>query len=191
MYVVSDSGIVMIDSPFDTTQFQPLLDSIEARHHKEVLMCIATHSHDDRTAGLAYCKKLGIKTYTSRQTDEISKRRNERRAAILINKDTLFRVGQYSFQTFYPGPGHAPDNIVIWFGKQKVLYGGCFVKSLESVDVGNLKDANIAAWKKSILKVQRQFPQPDFIIPGHFAWTSNQALQHTLQLIKEHEKSGK
>ena len=73
MYLVTDKGVVLFDSPWDTCPFQPLLDSIEARHHKKVIMCIATHSHEDRTSGLDYYRQKGIKTYTSKQTDQISK----------------------------------------------------------------------------------------------------------------------
>ena len=51
MYVVTEAGVVMIDTPWDSTQFQPLLDSIRNRHKQEVVLCIATHSHADRTAG--------------------------------------------------------------------------------------------------------------------------------------------
>ena len=54
MYLVTDSGVAMFDTPWDSTQFQPLLDSIQARHHKRVILCIATHFHEDRTAGLEY-----------------------------------------------------------------------------------------------------------------------------------------
>src|SRR6187399_32339 len=68
MYAITDSGIVMIDTPWDTTQFQPLLDSIQSRHKKKVILCIATHSHEDRTGGLEYYSQHGIKTFTTRQT---------------------------------------------------------------------------------------------------------------------------
>ena len=37
--------------------------------------------------------------------------------------DTFFTVSQYSFLAYFPGPGHAPDSIVVWFGKEKVFYG--------------------------------------------------------------------
>jgi metallo-beta-lactamase class B len=43
MYLVTDNGVVMFDTPWDTTQFQPLLDSIKLKHNKSVLMCFATH----------------------------------------------------------------------------------------------------------------------------------------------------
>jgi hypothetical protein len=43
MYLVMNDGVVLFDTPWDTTQFQPLLDSIKSRHHKNVVLCIATH----------------------------------------------------------------------------------------------------------------------------------------------------
>lgn len=113
MYLVTNKGAVMFDSPWDTTQFQPLLDSIKVKHSKNVVLCLATHFHEDRTGGLEYYRQQGIKTYTTRQTDELSKKRGMKRAEFLINKDTVFTVGQYSFKTYFPGQGHAPDNIVI------------------------------------------------------------------------------
>ena len=48
MYVVTKEGVVMFDTPWDTTQFQPLLDSIEAKHHQPVIMAFATHWHSDK-----------------------------------------------------------------------------------------------------------------------------------------------
>ncbi len=54
MYIITDGGAVMIDTPWDKTQFQPLLDSIKSKHNKEVMLCISTHFHDDRIAGLDF-----------------------------------------------------------------------------------------------------------------------------------------
>src|ERR1700739_54852 len=124
MYLVTNNGVVLFDTPWDSTQFQPLLDSIKLKHDKNVVLCIATHFHSDRTAGLEYYRQQGIKTYTTVLTDELSKKNNKKRAEFLIAKDTVFNVGQYSFETYYPGQGHTADNIVIWFKKEKILYGG-------------------------------------------------------------------
>src|SRR5215470_14788414 len=51
MYLVTSKGVILFDTPWDSTEFQPLLDSIKRRHNKEVVLCIATHFHADRTAG--------------------------------------------------------------------------------------------------------------------------------------------
>ncbi len=190
MYLVTKAGVVLFDSPWDTTQFQPLLDSIQQRHHSPVTMCFATHFHSDRTAGLEYYRKLGIKTFTTIQTDEFSQARGMKRAEFLLKKDSVFMVGGYSFETFYPGPGHAPDNIVLWFPQQKILYGGCLVKSTEDEDLGNLGDADVKKYASSIEKVIRHCPNPAYVIPGHGDWTDKRSLQHTLRMARNIKRKG-
>ena len=103
----------------------------------------------------------------------------------VFEKDTVFRVGRYSFQTFYGGEGHTRDNIVIWFGQDRVLYGGCLVKSMEAKDMGNIADANVEAWPNTIRKVQRRFPRPAFVVTGHQSRASTQSLKHALELLRE------
>ncbi len=185
MYLVTDSGVVLFDTPWDSAQFQPLLDSIKKKHNKNVVMCIATHFHEDRTGGLAYYKKQNIKTYTSIFTNELSKKNGKKTAQFLMSGDTTFKVGQYSFATFYPGKGHAPDNIIIWFAKEKILYGGCLVKSTEDSTLGNLSDASISDYATTIKNVQRKCKRPKFIITGHGSYKSLQSLRHTLDMAKD------
>jgi len=188
MYLLTINGAVLIDCPWDTTQFQPLLDSIQAKHHQKVLLCIATHFHEDRTAGLDYYRKQGIKTYTTRRTDELSKARGMKRAEFLLSADTVFTVGGYTFQTYYPGPGHAPDNIVIWFEKEKLLYGGCLVKSVDDDNLGNLSDASVKQYASTIRNVREKCKKPNYIITGHNDWTDTKSLKHTLKMAKQLNK---
>ncbi|MEO5930384.1 MAG: BlaB/IND/MUS family subclass B1 metallo-beta-lactamase [Candidatus Kapaibacterium sp.] len=188
LYVVTDSGVVMIDTPWNPEQTGPLLDSIRARHHMNVVICISTHHHEDRTAGLDVLKERGIPTYSTEQTLELCREKSERQAAHAFARDTTFSVGGLHFQTFYPGQGHSSDNIVVWFPKEKVLYGGCFIKSTEAIDLGNLADANISAWPASIKKMMRKFPNPAFIIPGHQGWKNIKSPQHTLDLLRKAKK---
>ncbi len=185
LYLVTDEGVVLIDSPWDTTQFQPLVDSIRARHHRPVVLCIATHWHSDRTAGLEYYRKKGIKTYTSRQTDAYSRVNGKPRAEFLFDTDTVFHVGGYAIQTFYPGEAHTRDNIVVWFGKDRVLYGGCLVKSTESTDLGYTDDGNVGAYAETIRRVQAKFPNVAYVIPGHMDWKDPKSLQHTLEMAQQ------
>jgi metallo-beta-lactamase class B len=188
MYMVTQAGVVLFDTPWDSTQFQPLLDSIKSRHQKEVILCISTHFHADRTAGLEYYKNEGIKTYTTKRTDELSRINKEKRAAFLINNDTSFTIGQHKFQTYYGGQGHTPDNIVIWFENEKILYGGCLVKSMEAEDLGNLSDANVQEWTLTIQNIQHKFKSPKYIIPGHLDWNSTESLNYTLYLIEQYNR---
>jgi glyoxylase-like metal-dependent hydrolase (beta-lactamase superfamily II) len=187
VYVVTEQGVLMIDTPWDTAQFQPLLDSIKARHNKEVRMVISTHFHDDRTAGLNYYRSKGMQTYTTVKTDSLSKEEGAPRAQFLIKGDTLMKLGNLDFEIYYPGEGHAPDNIVVWFPSQKVLYGGCFIKSTETNSIGNLSHANVRQWPESLKKTRNRFRDPRFIIPGHEGWKNANALDHTLQILQNYK----
>lgn len=188
LYVITKEGVILIDSPWDVAQCQPLLDSIEAKHQQKVVLCIATHSHEDRVGGFDYFREKGIKTYTSKQTYDLCKKRGEKNIATnyFVN-DTTFKIGQQTFQTFYAGEGHTEDNIVVWFEKQKVLHGGCLVKSVEATDLGYIGEANLKEWGNTIKNVQNKFQSPKHIIPGHQNWKSTEALNHTLKLLKIHK----
>jgi len=185
MYIVTGAGVILIDTPWDSTQFQPLLDSIEARHHKPVVLCIATHFHDDRTAGLEYYAAKGIATWTSRFTYDLCSHYNEKQSQYYFEKDTVFRLGQYSVETYYPGPGHTPDNIVIWIPELKILYGGCFNKSTEVDNLGNLEHASPFDWYQATLNIEAKNWAYEYVIPGHFGWKKS-GFKHTKKLVKKH-----
>lgn len=185
MYLLTNNGVVLFDTPWDTTQFQPLLDSIKLKHNKFVTLCIATHWHSDRTGGLEYYKQQGIKTYTTLLTDKLSKENNKKRAEFLMTKDTIFTLGQYSFEVYYPGEGHTADNIVVWFSKEKILYGGCLIKGADAENLGYLGDANVKEYGTTLKKVQKRCPDPKFIIVSHHDWNNSNSLKHSIKLSRK------
>ena len=185
MYLVTNNGVVLFDTPWDTTQFQSLLDSIQTKHSKQVTICFATHWHSDRTEGLEFYKQQGIATYTTVLTDELSRANGKKRAAFLMTKDTIFKVGQYTFEVIYPGEGHTKDNIVVWFNKAKILYGGCLIKGAEAKDLGYLGDANIQAYETTLKNVQRRCPKPKYVIVSHHDWRNAKALEHSIKLARQ------
>jgi len=188
MYLVTNNGVAMFDTPWDTTQFQPLLDSIKLKHNKNVVMCFATHWHSDKTAGLEYYRQQGIRTYTTILTDELSKKNDKKRAEFLMEKDTVINVGQYSFETYYPGQGHTTDNIVIWFEKEKILYGGCLIKGFDNDNWGYLGDANTTEYASTLKRVQKKCRNPKYIIISHSDWNNINSLNHSLKMAKELKK---
>lgn len=185
MYLVTSKGVVLFDTPWDTTQFQPLLDSIRIRHQQPVVLCFATHWHSDKTAGLEYYRKQGIKTYTTVLTDELSKKNNHKRAEYLMTKDTVFNTGHYTFEAWYPGEGHTADNIIIWFEKEKVLYGGCLIKGATDESLGYLGDANVKEYAATLRNVQKKCKNPRYIIVAHSDWSNLNSLKHSLQMAKK------
>ncbi|MBP6731298.1 MAG: BlaB/IND/MUS family subclass B1 metallo-beta-lactamase [Chitinophagales bacterium] len=185
MYLITRSGVVMFDTPWDTTQFQPLVDSIQLKHNKSVVICFATHWHPDKTAGLEYYRQQGIKTYTTALTDELSKKNNQKRAEFLMANDTTFNLGQYSFETYYPGEGHTEDNIIIWFGKEKILYGGCLIKGAHDKNLGYLDDGNVNEYETTLKRVKQKCIDPKFIIVAHSDWKNINSLKHSIAMAKK------
>ena len=184
MYVVTDEGVVILDTPWDEEQFQPLLDSIQKRHARKVVLCIATHYHADSTAGLEFFAKKGIATYSSRYTYDLCAKHGEKQAQHYFSKDTVFKIGGRRIETFYPGEGHTKDNIVIWLPEEKILYGGCLIKSHESPDLGNIANASLDKWDGTMKKLIDKYPVPAVVVPGHFAWSEGRrALRYTRKLL--------
>jgi glyoxylase-like metal-dependent hydrolase (beta-lactamase superfamily II) len=187
MYVVTDEGVVLIDTPWDTTQILPLMDSLKVKHNKKIIACISTHFHDDRVGGVDFFNALGIKTYASSHTVALCKRKTVNVPIYSFVNDTSFTFGRHKIQTYFPGHGHTEDNIVIWVENERVLFGGCLVKSLESDGLGNIADADLSAWQTSIDNVIKKFPQRAVVVPGHQSWQDISSLEYTLQLLKNHK----
>jgi len=189
MYLVTNKGVVLLDGAWDSTQYQPLLDSIYRRHHQKVVLFIATHFHNDRTAEINFLRQKGIPTYCSALTYQLCRENKQPLAEHVFENDTAFQIGGYTIRTYYPGPGHTRDNIVVWFAADSVLYGGCLVKSTENTDLGYLADANLGEWPGAIRRLLDRYPHAAYVIPGHFGWSDNRSLQHTLDLLKAQPKS--
>jgi glyoxylase-like metal-dependent hydrolase (beta-lactamase superfamily II) len=191
MYFITDSGIVMLDTPWDTNQVKPLLDSIQAKHNQKVKLCISTHSHEDRTAGLEILRKNGVRTYTSFLTDSLCKLNGEKRAEFHFLNDTTFSLGNLKFETFYPGAGHSQDNLVIWIPDLKILYGGCLIKSTIAYNLGNTAGADIDSWVKVMSNLISKYPDAVYVVPGHSKTGNFNTLQHTLDLLNEYKSKNK
>src|SRR5690606_32251476 len=109
-------------------------------------------------------------------------------ARFIFNSDTVFNIGGHSIYTYYPGAGHTADNIVLWFPAESILYGGCFIKSRDAYALGNLAEAEPEKWLASAHRLKEKFPEPAFVIPGHYDWKQPGSLGHTIQLINQHLK---
>jgi metallo-beta-lactamase class B len=184
IYLITKKGAILFDTPWDKAQYQVLLDSIERKHHKKAIMVIATHSHEDRAGGFGFYNEKHIPTYSSSLTDEILKKDSKPHATRTFKNDTTFTIDRYKFQTCFAGAGHTKDNIVIWFPKERILYGGCLIKSTEAKTLGFTGEANLEQWPKTLNKLKQRYPSPSYIITGHDNWRSTKSIDHTLKLLK-------
>jgi metallo-beta-lactamase class B len=59
------------------------------------------------------------------------------------------------------------------------------IRSMDSNSLGNLDEANVIEWKRSMQEVIDRYPAARKVIPGHFSWGDGGLLHHTLDLINE------
>lgn len=186
VYAGKDS-VIIIDTPWDNDQTEQLLRWVETELKKPVAYFIITHAHLDRIGGIEVLKEKGIVSYGSEKTAEEALKRKYSAPDKLFENDTTFRLKRAQVEVFYPGPGHTVDNVVVYFPQEKVLYGGCFLKSSKAPDLGNLEDADVAAWPASLKRVQERFAKATLIIPGHGEWNPG-AIENTAKLLKEYKR---
>jgi metallo-beta-lactamase class B len=100
----------------------------------------------------------------------------------------VFTLGPYTFETYYPGPAHTEDNIVIWFENEKILYAGCLVKGTDTDNLGYLGDGNVSEYAATLKNVQKKFRNPRFIVIAHSDWNDIRSLPHSLKMARSLKK---
>lgn len=186
--VVSGDEAMLFDTPWDSVQAEQLITWITGSLRKKITLSVITHAHADRIGSISTMHRHGIPTYSHHLTaQEAAKRYYPRPQHIFYNDDTTFRCGNIVVVAYYPGAGHTIDNIVLYIPSKKFLYGGCFIKSGFSTDIGNIEDADMAAWPVSLAKMKNRFKKTGFnmVIPGHGSWKSDKAIENTLRLLTE------
>lgn len=185
MIAITKKGAIVIDTPWDEAEFQTLIDTIQSKWGKEVKMVIATHSHADRAGGFGFYNEKGIETISSKRTDEILDSEKKPRASKVFQKDTTINLGGQKIEVVFPGEGHTKDNVVVYFAKEKVFFGGCFLKSEGATDKGYIGEANLETWPAAIKATQKRFRKALFVIPGHGKGISHKAFTNSLELLEK------
>ncbi len=179
------SGVILVDTAWGEEQTLQLLRWISDNLKKPILFAIISHFHEDRSGGIGILKKKNIPVYAGRRTIEILKEKGADIPDRLLKDEMELKVENTVIQTYYPGPGHTRDNIVIWFPEKKILFGGCLVKSSKAKDIGNTKDADLNEWPKTVRRLQTKYPKISFLVPGHEDWGGKEAFTRTLELLEE------
>ena len=181
--VVFDQGnAYIVDTPWSEQDTVRLVEWINAKG-ATVQASVSTHSHEDRTSGIAYLKTQSILTYTSKLTDEILQQTKRPRAE-LVYADPQFVVAENLLEVFYPGGGHTIDNHVVWLPKQKILFGGCLVRDVAAKTLGYVGEASIDSWEQSIDTLLAKYPQLAIVVPGHGAAGGVELLTHSKTLAR-------
>ncbi len=186
LIVREGDGLLLVDTAWGAENTAALLAVIEAEIGLPVRYAISTHFHDDRVGGVDTLAAAGVTTLATRRTRHLA-------AAIgnEVPRDRLHGLEQPgdaismgSVGVFYPGPGHAPDNLVVYVPGARLLFGGCAAHESARTTAGNVADAVLDAWPDSIRRVQRRYPDVEIVVPGHGVPGGPELLDHTISIVE-------
>jgi metallo-beta-lactamase class B len=185
LLAITNAGIVLVDTPWNNDQTKELLKMVKDKFDQPIKLAVFSHWHQDRIGGIDTLIAEQIKTASTALTAELAVKAGFQKPQTTINpKSEVFKVGDLSFETYYPGPGHSMDNIVVYFPKTRVLYGGCLVKPMGSTNLGNVADGDATQYPKTMRKLMRRYPKAAIVIPNHGPWGDFRLLTHTLKLAE-------
>ena len=191
MLLETKTGSVVVDPGWSGVQAKSLLRWAREYLGKPVTTAVVTHSHADRTGGIEELAKAEVKVLALGRTRAAAEKAGLTHLPDAVPElETKAYRDPAGFELFFPGAGHTPDNIVVYFPMHRVVFGGCLVKSETSPDLGNLADAVMADYPGSIERVMRAYPERRIVVPGHGS-IAGDPLSHTLKLLHELEAKSK
>lgn len=182
---VTDEGIILVDTPWNNEQTESLIRLIREVFEKDIRLAVITHAHEDRIGGISTLLDHGVDVRCTERTEMEAIRRGYLAPQPLLDSETVIRLGGLEAEVFFPGEGHTSDNITVWFPEDKVLFGGCLIKSMDTDNKGNVADANLEAWPESVLNVMDRYADAVIVVPGHGQWGSSDLLGKTWELVSQ------
>lgn len=201
-----DDTVVICSSPFDTEATRALVRWVRTALRPRRIVAIATHFHPDGSGGNSAYAELGVETYASELTqqliaargtefrdataaglDDAARAARVRHTAMVPARHTFaaadglaLRFGGEAIEVFYPGAAHSPDNVVVSFPARRLLFGGCMIKTGDSI--GFTGDADLGHWEAAVHALERF--DAAVVVPGHGAIGGPEALAHTIELVR-------
>ena len=205
---MANSDLVLVGTPYTPAAMTEVLAWTVEHFGKRKIVAINTGYHVDNLGGNSALIEQGIPVYGSDLTAQLLREHGEQTRQVLLGMLTgtvnerfykaqaeipymppteLFPIAQgveLSFgdehvEVYYPGPSQAPDKIVVYFPREKVLFGGCMI--LGGDQIGNTSDADLKNWPEAVRKL-KQF-DAEIIVPGHGDRLDAGLIEHTIALL--------
>lgn len=166
MLAIDGEHSLLVDTGWTGDHGETLMNWAAGTLGKPIRTAIATHFHSDRTGGMAPLRRAGIPTLAHPMTTGLA------RALGAPEPDPIAELARGAvdigpLELFYPGPGHAPDNITVYHRPSRTLFGGCLVKAITAGSLGNLEDAVVERYDSSLAALEERYADRSATIPGH------------------------
>ena len=183
-FIVGSDGVVVVDALGSPVLAQALIFAIGKVSDKPITHVVVTHYHADHIYGLQAFKKIGAKIIahpaakeylnSETATQRLSVSRAElapwinedtrlAEADIWLNNETKLNIAGMELIVKPVGPAHTPEDLVVFFPKEKVLMAGDLVFKGRLPFIGSTADTG--PWLKA-LNSFLDF-NANIVVPGH------------------------
>lgn len=185
-FVVTDSGVVVIDALASPRQAEALVQAIRSVTPKAIKWVILTHHHPDHHFGTAVFRRLGAKVVAHPDRRVLASEGGEdaliadwvrvvgldaMRGFEFADKpdrpvtgtDTL-RMGQRTVVISHPGAAHSAGDLMVWLPHERILFAGDL---LIEDGVTMVVDGNSSTLLSALAAIDSLNPRA--LVPGHGA----------------------
>ncbi len=185
LIIVTSKQLILVDTPWNNSQTKELFKLSKEVFEKDFHTAIVTHAHDDRIGGIDILLENKIDVWATELTIKEAEKNGFSSPNFILGNEEKINIDDFQIETFYPGKGHSPDNIVVYIPKYELLFGGCLIKSLQAKTRGSIKDADLQQWPLSVQKVLEKYCDSKIVIPGHGEHGDIGLLKHTIELLNK------
>lgn len=183
--IVRDKNeVVIFDTPTNDKSAEALIQWVSKSLYAKIKAIVPTHFHGDCLGGLEAFHGQNIPSYASEKTISLAKENDYIIPQNGFSDSLSIQVGQEHVMISFVGEGHTKDNVVAYFPKEEVLFGGCLIKEMNATK-GYLGDANVEQWPLTVQKLKKKYPQIKWVVPGHGQWGDQQLLDYTIELFSK------
>ena len=180
---INNREAFLFDSPWNDSLTMVLVTYLERQMKLKIAGFIPNHWHNDCMGGLKYLQSQGIDSYANQKTIDIAREKHLPLPAHGFKDSLLLHLGDKLISCYFLGAAHSLDNIVVWIPSEKILFPGCMVKSMKSVDLGNVADGDLKSYPATIDRLMKKFRTAELVIPGHGEIGGYDLLIHTRDLL--------
>lgn len=182
VYIVGNEAVVFDTTPNDSSSLE-LIEVIKNKLNAKVKFLVVNHFHVDCLGGIKTFVENGVEIICNSMTLELAKKDNINFEATTFDDEYIIEIAKQKVINKFFGEGHTADNIISYLPSEKAMFGGCMIKEI-GAGKGNLADANVNGWSKSVKKVKLAYPEVQYIIPGHGKYGGVDLLDYTIKMFE-------
>jgi len=183
MVVCAGKEAIIFDTPAEDNTSAELINWITKTLGYKIIAIIPTHYHIDNLGGINEFHKQGIPSYAYQKTILIAEEHNLPLPQHGFDPSLELKVGKEKVYAEFLGEGHTCDNIIGYFPKDNIMFGGCLIKEV-GAGKGNLAEVNPEVWSETVERVKAKYLNTKIVIPGHGKQGGVELFDYTIGLFE-------